>query len=252
MQPERILSVTLVLISALVTGCQSTRTLSVAEKNTVQAVYEGGVPILKSVKRDTVIVRLLTPEFSKDVNALPAFFVAVANGGTGAFDFSTSNITATCGSAPVRVYTAADVQKRIEHEAAMLAFATALNGASQSMQASMPQQTYTSGYASAYGSGGYANANYYGTSTTYNPAATAAAQAQINANTSQQMATIAGLRNAQLNGLGSMLKRETIAPGAFAGGVVKLHAEDIRNGQIVTLHVQTGSEVHDFLFAVGR
>lgn len=71
MQPGRILSATIVLISALVTGCQSTRTLSVADNNTVQAVYESGVPILKSVKRDTVIVRLLTPEFSKEVNALP-------------------------------------------------------------------------------------------------------------------------------------------------------------------------------------
>jgi len=103
------------------------------------------VPVLKSVQHNTVIVRLLTPEFSKETNSLPTFYVAVANGGEAPLDLSTANIVATSGSAAVQVYTFEDLQKRIRHDAALMAFALAMNGASQSMAAAAPQQSYTSG-----------------------------------------------------------------------------------------------------------
>lgn len=242
--------VLLLASSALISGCVSQRSLSVSDDS--RAAYEQGVAVLRSSKTNLVVVRLLSSEFSNETNAMPAFFVAVANGTDNAIDFSTANVTATSGGERVKVYSFEDVQKRIKREAALMAFAVAMNAAGQSMQASMPQTSYSSGSVNAYGTGGYARANYSGYATTYNPAATAAAQAQINANSQNQMAMIAAARNAQLNDTGALLRRNTVAPGNVAGGVVKLHAQDIRSGHPLVLTVTVGPEVHEFKFNVTR
>jgi hypothetical protein len=229
-------------------GCESTRTLQVSPSNQTKVEYHGGAPLLTSFKRHGVALSLANSEFGDEIGRLPTFNIMVLNRGTEAFDFSPANISALSGETPVKIYTYEEMQKRIKHEANMLAFATALNGASRSMQASQPTTTYSSGTVNAYGSGGYATGNYYGTSTTYNPAATAAAQAQINAQTQNQVATIAATRNAQLASTGTMLRRDTVAPGQTAGATINLHAESIRSGKPLILRVTIDGESHDFVF----
>lgn len=242
----------LAIAVVLVTGCVSTKTVTVSSASPVRATYEQGTAVLKSQKTNGVVVRVLTGQFSKETHALPAFYVAVSNAGEKEIDFSTANVSALSGKNRVEVYTFEAMEKKIKREAAMMAFALAMNSASQSMAASMPQTTHSSGSVYATGTGGSARAVYSGTTTTYNPAAASAAQAQINAQTMNQMSMVASARDIQLNNLGSMLRRNTLAPGAFAGGVVKLHAEDIQSGEPLKLVVSVGGEPHEFVFDIGK
>jgi len=218
----------------------------------MDATYEQGVAILKSEKTHGVVLRILSTSFSNETRELPALLVGFANGSDHSIDFSTQNISCRSGDRVVKVYTFDELETKIKREAALLAFALAMNSASQSMAASMPQQTYSSGTVSAYGSGGYAHGSYSGYSTTYNPAASAAAQAQINANTMNMMTAVASSRNIQLNSLSSLLRRNTVSPGEFVSGVVKLHAEDIVAGQPLRLVVSLGSEQHEFIFDISK
>jgi hypothetical protein len=49
-----------------------------------------------------------------------------------------------------------------------------------------------------------------------------------------------------------MLTAHTIAPGKFAGGVVRLHAPSMRNGQPLVMQVSLDGDVHEFQFSVHR
>lgn len=233
-------------------GCTSPRTISVSNLNKADATYEQGIAVLRSVKTHGVVIRLLSTGFSNETHNLPALFVGFANGSEHSIDFSTKNISCKSGSQTVKIYTFEELEKKIKHEAAMMALALALNSASQSMAASMPQHTYSSGTVSAYGSGGYAQGYYSGFSTTYNPAANAAAQAQINANTMNMMASVASSRDIQLNNLSSMLRRNTVNPGSFVSGIVKLHSEDITARQPLRLVVNVDAEEHEFIFDISK
>jgi hypothetical protein len=234
-------------------GCVSTRTISVSPASPVRPMFEKGIPALGSQKTNFVCVWLLSSEFTKDTGGLPAFQIGVVNGGDATFDFSTANVTAMSGSTPVPVLTYEQIAKRIKKDANRLAMATAMAGASQSIAASAPQTTYSSG---TYGTrGAYGKPATYGTysgvSTTYNPAATAAAQAQINANTSSQMSAITANRDALLSGMGDILRLNTVRPGASAGGIIKLDASRIEPGPLKLIATVNG-EVHEFIFEVGK
>lgn len=236
----------------LLSGCASTRILSVSNLSPEEPVYQQGVPVLRSVKQNTVVVRLLSPEFSNDMNHLPAFYIAVQNGGTTPFNFSTFSISASSGDSAVQVYTHDQLVAYVRRKAAWAAFGTALAGGLQAAAAATPQQTYTSGTATVYGSNGYATGTYSGTSTTYDPAEAVAAQAQVEANTDQQMAMIAAARDAQVNDLRSVLRENTVEPGQFVGGVVFLNPERIRAGQQLVIDVSVGDEDHRFIFDVSN
>lgn len=229
-----------------------TSSLKVSAFNPVPPIYEQGNAVLISKKKNEVMVRLLSDRFSGATHSLPEFLVVVNNRSKSIIDFSTDNVTAMSGEKSVRIFTYEKLRKRIETEAAIQAFAAAMNGASQSISASMPQQSYHSGSAYAYGSGGYTRATYTGTTTTYNPAASAIARSNIQANTSNQISSIAMSRDAALGDTTSMLRRDTIMPGAFAGGVVKMYGQDLRRGKPLKITVQIQGELHDFYFDVGR
>jgi hypothetical protein len=233
-------------------GCATTRTLSVSKVNTSPAKFEQGVAVLASQKKHGVVVRLLTPEFSRETNSLPAFYVAFLNGGETPIDFSTANVIAESGSAPVKVFTYEQLAKRVKSEANRMAIAMAMSSASQSMAAAAPQTAYSSGTVQTYGRGAPSYGNYSGTTTTYNPAATAAAQAQINANSMAAMSAITASRDAQLAGMGDVLRRNTVAPGEIVGGIVKLDAVDIKPKSLLALVVKVSDEEHVFAFDVDR
>jgi hypothetical protein len=242
-----ILGLSLVLLGS----CSSS--LSVSPNNPVPPIYEQGDPVLVSRKKHEIMVRLISHGFSSSIHDLPSFLVVLKNRGNSTLEISEANVTGLCGSKAVRVYNAEKLRKKIQTEAAILAMSAALEGASQSIAASMPQQTYSSGSAYAYGSGGsYARANYSGMTTTYNPAATNAAISQINANTANEVGAIASNRNSALADTSTMLQRNTLFPGRIAGGVVKLYGQDMSRGKQLKLVVTIDGEQHEFLFDIGK
>ena len=235
---------------ALLSSCSTS--MQVSSLNTVTPFYVQGNPVLVSKKKNEVSVRLLSERIANDPAMLPEVLVVFVNSSGAVIDFSTENITAKTGGKAVRVYTYETLRKHIETRAAMLALAGALNGASQSIAASVPQTSYSTGTVSAYGSGGYASGTYTARTTTYNPAATAAAISTINANTSNNIRNIAASRDAALSDTSSMLRRNTVMPGNAAGGVVKLYAQDLRPGKTLILTITVSGESHDFYFDIGK
>jgi hypothetical protein len=235
----------------LLGSCSSS--LSVSPNNPVPPIYEQGDPVLVSLKKHEVMVRLISHGFSSSIHDLPSFLVVFKNRGNLNLEISETNVTGLCGSKSVRVYSAEKLRKKIQTEAVMLAMSAALSGASQSIAASMPQQTYSSGSAYAYGSGGgYARANYSGVASTYNPAATNLAISQINANTANEVNAIASNRHSALADTSTMLQRNTLFPGRIAGGVVKLYGQDLSRGKPLKLVVTIDGEQHEFLFDIGK
>lgn len=240
------------LLSLCLLLCNCTTSLSVSANNPMTPVYKNGQPILVSRKNNDVLVKLVTYEFANSTHLLPGFLVVLNNRSKQDIDFSTDNVTATTGSKEVRVYSYEKLRKRIQTEATMAAIAVAMNGASASMAASMPQTTYHSGTVSAYGNGGYARGSYTGTTTTYNSAAAAVARSNIQANTHGQMDSIASNRDAALGDTESMLRRNTVTPGHFAGGIVRLYAQDLQRKKPLCLKVTVQGETHEFFFDVGK
>lgn len=239
-----------VTFTLLFSASSCTRTLAVASTSPIKPVYQQGVPVLKSQKKHHVTAALLTDTFGAELWQLPAVYIGFANRSRSTLDFSTANVTATSGGKKVRVLTAQELERKINTQAALMALATSMNAASQTIAASAPQTTYSYGSASAYGSGGYAHGTYSGVSTTYNPAASAAAIAQINATTSNQLSSIAAARDGHLNDLSTMLRRNTVAPGQIADGVIKMWSQDIRSQKPLVLSVTIDGETHEFLFDV--
>lgn len=232
-------------------ACSSS--LSVSSLNPSPPIYEQGDPVLVSKKRHEVLVRLVSRRFSSETSDLPSFLVVLTNNGKAPIDFSISNVTAESGGKPARVITFEKLQKKIRTQAALLAMSAAMNGASQSIAASMPQQTFHTGSAYAYGSsGGYTRGSYTGVSTTFNPAVSSMAVSQINANTATQIRGIAASRNAALQDTETMLQRDTVFPGRAAGGVVKLNSSDLQRGKPLRLVVSIDGELHEFYFDVGK
>lgn len=237
---------------ALATFSSCSTTIRVSALNPIAPIYSQGNPVLVSKKKNEVSVGLLSERIANDPGMLPEFLVVLVNSSGTVIDFSTDNITANSGGKPVRVYTYDKLRRHIANRAAMLAFAGAMNGAAQSIAASAPQTSYSTGTVSAYGSGGYARGTYTAQTTTYNPAASAAAVSTINANTSNNIRNIVASRDSALSDTTSMLRRDTIMPGNAAGGVVKLYAQDLRLGKTLVLTVTVSGESHDFYFDIGK
>jgi hypothetical protein len=93
--------------------------------------------------------------------------------------------------------------------------------------------------------------SYSATSTTYNPAATASAQAAVNANSLQQMNMITANRNASLADLESMLRTTTIPSGSAYGGniVFKLPPTPGKSPKEILITIQTPVDAHQIKVA---
>jgi hypothetical protein len=99
-----------------------------------------------------------------------------------------------------------------------------------------------------YGYNGQQIASYNAYGTTYDPAATQAAQANINANARAQAAEVAAATQARMAQLNSVLRTTTLIPGQVFGGLVEIST----NGAAGTINVRVnvGGDQHVFAFQI--
>lgn len=101
------LSLLLVLVSGLMAGCVSNsaslRPAAQTQANTAPKVHR-------------VATRVLTPQFGKNADKLPAIDVRITNGGSEPIEFSPAQITAFADDKPIKVYGLADYQQLVEGE----------------------------------------------------------------------------------------------------------------------------------------
>ena len=120
------------------------------------------------------------------------------------------------------------------------------------MQASAPQYSQTYGTANVYNpKSGNTTVNYSGYTTTYNPAATAAAQANASAAINSQMMSNMALVDAQKErAIGTnkgIFGRTTLFPGNAVDGRLIFEGSRIADGEVIVT-VRVGGEEHHFVF----
>ncbi|HRZ37302.1 MAG TPA: hypothetical protein P5534_13180 [Candidatus Paceibacterota bacterium] len=213
--------------------------------------YKQGEAILCLTKTNSVLIALSQPEFG--AGQPPAVFVLVANTSPRPFVLGPASVRVLGDGKPVRIYTYEDLKRGIEKEASREAFRAVMAAVGDSMSASSPTVSTTSGNYSMYGSSGWtAHGNFSANTHTYDPAAQAAARAAIDQRTDNWLARIAANKATQVNSLDWILRENTLQPGTYAGGLVKLHPEDLKNVRVVLFTVQAGEEAHEFPLEVSK
>jgi hypothetical protein len=253
-----------VVSAALLTGCAQVA-LDVPTEQVGRVPMMDGRPVLISKKRNTAFISFSPEAFPAGQRGL--INLAVKNGAGKPFNIGPENVQVVADGKALKVFSHEDITREIKARAAAAAFAVAMAGAGQAMAASMPATTTTYGttrnYGNFYGTarpayGGYNPVNYSGnysgwgtysgTSTTYNPAATAGALAAINANTTQQVGMINQNRAAAMQDASAMLKTTTVPPGQIYGGnvVFKLPPAPGKNPKMLQVTVFTPNDTHQF------
>ncbi len=224
-----------------------------------------GRPVLISKKRNTAFVSFSPEAFPAGQRGI--LNLAVKNGAGKPFNVGPESIQVIVDGKALKVFNHSEITKEIQARATAAAIAVGLAGVSQAMYAAVPATTTSYGTANTYGnfagtarpaygaynpvnySGNYSGmTTYSGTSTTYNPAATAGAFAAINANTTQQVGMINQNRAASLQDAASMLKTTTVPPGQIYGGniVFKLPPAPGKNPKTLQVTVFTPNDTHQF------
>ncbi|HTT56789.1 MAG TPA: hypothetical protein VL523_08170 [Terriglobia bacterium] len=221
-----------IILAIAESGCTSTGTLAVAAASAGAPQEKLVGPALRSRVQDGIAVQVLTPRFSNETDSLPGVFVEVANRGDAPVDFSAANLAVYSGEAPVRIYTADELAKRIDDD---FARATAAGGAKPKAW-KMPAFLHE-----------LLTRSVPGKNAGVAPAATVG---NASGEAEQAGEDFRAVRDRQLRGLRNLLTPSTLAPGGRTGGVVELHAEDLRNGRPLRLVVTLGGETQEFRFDV--
>ncbi len=207
--------------------------------------YYQGQAVLYQVKASEVLLGLAKPDFKP--GDPPAMLLVVRNNSAAPFLLAPSSLSVTADGRPVRVYTYEELQTGIDKSASRKSFWNGLAAGMSSMSGNSATTSKTTGnYTIRDDYGNRAGGTYTATTVTDDPAATAARRAAINNQAAATRREIEFDKVTQLQGLSSILRENTLAPGAMAGGVVKLHPEDLKGAQAVSITVQAGDEAYEF------
>lgn len=208
------LSLLLVLVSGLTTGCVSNsaslRPTAQTQANTAPKVHRAAT-------------RVLTPQFGKNADKLPAIDVRLTNGGSEPIEFSPAQITAFADDKPIKVYDLAEYQRLVEGEIKVDYVA-----AETSEQSALIRAQWNNN----------------------KPGTTSILQAKADAATKRM--EIKHKRTKLLGGLEQMLQAGAIAPGHTVGGTIRLQGLPLLPAQRLRLRIVVGSETHEVDFSVSR
>ena len=219
----RIVPAVAMLVCGL-SGCAPTMmSLNPSSSPNQKIVYEDGLPIVMSVKSSAVALYPATRTFA--AKSGPRVAVKVTNGTKQPVEFSTDNITASAGKAPVRVKSYEELvaeqeaQKRSANNAAMMA--AIMGGMGQMVGQRTNDLAFSQSQLQA---------------------------SQTIASSTQQQLDMADSTISELTK--SMLKRQTVMPGATYGGYVQLDKVDGFANEPLAITVDFGGEVHQFSYAL--
>lgn len=211
----------LALLAAVFPGCASSGPLGLAS---APGASLPGEPMLQRVeKTHRVQVRLLTPAYSTRLEELPAFDVSVTNLGAAPLSFGAPDVAVFSGTDTVRIYTASELVDRIQKEADQEAREKASASAEKVLQTR---------------------------STNTDPSS-----AIVKIERDKLMELSAASRattNARFAELVRSIVPVSISPGGTGGGVIKLHAEDLRRDQPLRIVVTLAGETYEFTYSVAR
>ena len=216
----------------LLTGCAAMQITPAPGQNLVYS--QGKAMVLCQSQKSEKPAVCVAGEGPYQAN-LAMFTVGFRNHASRPVDFGLENISAVDGNGKlIKIYTPQEIQRGIQTQAAIQAFAVGMNAGSQAFAAAQPSYTSYSGsysgtsnynaynrYGQPVGSlQGYQSGYGYGSATTYNPAQQVIANQAIQANTANQMNMIGNQMQGALGIVGQMLARTTVPPSALYQGIV--------------------------------
>ena len=239
------------LLSFPLSSCVSTIQMSPVAKPNQSITYRDGVPVIAS--GNNTKIEASPKANNRQSGERVKFYFSVYNGSTNPVNFSTENIIAKVDGKDLKVFSFDELVAETEKQRRSNALAVALLGVAQSINAANAGNQYTTSTykTNYYGNKGYAGSSYgtY-TSHTYDPAVAAAAQAQVNAQTSRNLREINASAEARLSHLSNtILKKETVYPNTWYGGLVEIEESPIpEKSNILSLNVIFAGEeaVFDF------
>ncbi|HUJ44973.1 MAG TPA: hypothetical protein VLW52_15355 [Opitutaceae bacterium] len=228
-------------------GCTTTRTLSVSVDNKTAPVYVQGKPMLQSVKRNTVAVRLLTLTYKTDLGDLlpPTFLVAVRNGGEQPISLSRDDITASVEGRAIHLLTyeeyCDEITRRLGRE--MATIEAAWRGVDSPPPVIVKPWENLDQTDRLYRGG-----------VSYDFATLRSAQADA-AFIEQGSAHLGALhqrRESLLADAQLMMVAEqySVAPGETINRVIRLSPSDLSSGDRLNIKIKTDGEMHEFFYDV--
>lgn len=234
-------------------GCATYGLITATPIENQKAIFKDGKKSVISMKKNIVIVTPLEEKFPSDQRG--DFLIEVKNGSRHDFLFSTDNISAkstdpeSSGEISLKIFSYEDLVKEEQDRQTWAAVAAALQGVSDSVQAQ------NAGYSKTYGTYTYGTSGYGSySSSTYNYAEAQAAQSQANADSDARFARIEEEGRTNMRDLSStVLKKETIFPNAWYGGIVKIKSPTVTEvlGKL-TMTIVVGHETHVFNFTYSK
>lgn len=249
------IKVALLALIVVTQGCATYGRISGTLLADQKFVFKDGKKTLISVKQNTVAI---APEAEIVTSGQRGnFAIAVKNGTNSDILFSTDDVIAHSrinGQVTLlKVFSYDELVAEEKKRQAWAAVAAALQGAADSMNAanagySNTYGTYSGSAYSSYGTSAYGYGSY--SSTTYNYGAAQAAQNSAQANSEARFARLQAEGEENLSNLSArILKKETIFPGAWHGGIVKIELPNVSEvPQQIELVVNVGGEKHEFRF----
>lgn len=240
----------------LTAGCATSKV--VPKPGQVTLFSDGRAAVVCKAKQSHVVILPI----GEDDRGRLGFTVMVKNLSRFPFNFGTENICATTPSGKgVKVYSREKLESEARTRAALMALAVGMNAAALSYQAAQPSQTYYSGaYAGSanYNVFGRNNAfvgnisgtqsgQFSGMATTYNPAASATANAQIQSNMIGQLGLVEQAKRGNLAQVSNVLATTTVNPGAIHSGVVVTDSK-----KEISISVSVSGENHSAHFELTK
>lgn len=218
------------------------------------SAYVTGQESIDDPQQDTV-VRVLEPRASSEKQGLIA--VAVLNRSGAPLNFGPENVTIKLDDGTVvPMLTYDELIHRQKKRETWQRIGLALGAAGRGSQAGQAGYSYGSGNYSGQTYGTYGATPYSarttGTvnTTIYNPAEAAAAQAQTNAQTQRDAATLAENQSAARNQIAQVMQTTTVGPGQVFSGVAQYDIpKSVRKSKQpvpIILEVRAGNETHVF------
>jgi hypothetical protein len=252
MNAKNLFLIFLLPLSFLEFGCATYGLITATPIENQKTIFKDGNKSVLSMKKNIVIVTPLDEKFSSEQRG--DFLIQVKNGSNQDFVFSTDNISAKStdpksdGEIALKIFSYEDLVKEEQDRQAWATVAAAIQGVSDSMQAS------NAGYSNTYGT--YNGTNGYGSysSSTYNYAEAQTAQRQAEADSDARFARIEAEGQTNIRELSStILKKETIFPDSWYGGIVKIKLPTVTEslGKL-TITIVVGNETHVFNFTYSK
>jgi hypothetical protein len=252
---RKIFRIAILLLTVGIQGCATYGKISSIPSEGQKSIFKDGRNTLLSIKQNTVAIAPKNETVTSGQRG--DFVIAVNNGTSQDILFSTENITASVNKngqlTILKVFSYDELVAEEKRRQTWAAVAAALQGVSDSMNASnagyshtygtYSGSTYTNNGKSAYGYGSYS-------STTYNYAAAQAARNAAQANSEARFARLNTEGRENLRNLSStILKKETIFPSAWHGGIVKIELPKVaEQPQEIYFVVDVAGEKHELKF----